>query len=382
MKGEGMKIYQKFISVVLVMVMLALSIPMSAAALKITSALSMSTATGYFLKNAETGKYVQIDDNQAPGYTTDGAFMENWDIDGGLYQRWSLEWVDDSPSGVPYYVIRSQKSGLVIGVRADKEDKSGYALEQKAYDGEWRQQWCFTQTSRGTYVIRPRSSRNYSKDWCMCVGSQFLGITDGVNVEQKAYDDDSNLKDEWYLEVAYDTTLLALNELQRYQYANLTYDTIRAYISDDVLMNERFNTYTVNEMISMMQHTQLFFIHTHGSQESFTISTSGDSIKKSDFNSVKLDGVKFAMLMACETAAGSSNIAAKLIDRGVDTVIGFSNSPQYQDCNLFAEHFIKNALTQGWTIARAKESTQELKYRDGDFYDGIVILGNDQATLN
>ena len=159
------------------------TLPTSAAMPKFSGT---SISDGWFyIENADNGKYMQIDDGQAPSYSASGAFMELWGYNGQDQQRWRIVSLSNG-----YYHIISEKSGLFLSVQSSHLNKSGKPLVQEANTGEARQQWSITKTSRGTYVIRPRSGVSYSKDWCMCAGSQFLVFTDGLNVEQKEYEND------------------------------------------------------------------------------------------------------------------------------------------------------------------------------------------------
>ena len=144
--------------------------------------MTSGTVTGgtFYIKNADTNTFMQVDDGEAPNYTDSGAFMELWDYTGDDYQRWRINRISQR-----YYQIICEKSGLALSVQEDYLNKSGKKLVQEPYAGEARQQWTITLTSRGTYVIRPRSGESYSKDWCMSGGASLFGFSNGLNVEQR-----------------------------------------------------------------------------------------------------------------------------------------------------------------------------------------------------
>lgn len=150
----------------------------------------------YYFKNKEVGKYMQIDDNDEPDYSTSGELMELWDFDGGDYQKWNLIHLNDG-----YYKIISFKSGMALSVQSGCENDSAKALVQESYSDVGRKQWKITKSSSGAYVLRPKSGESYDTDWCMCAGNQFLWVTDGLNVEQRSYDNNDIYKDEWELEL-------------------------------------------------------------------------------------------------------------------------------------------------------------------------------------
>lgn len=153
----------------------------------------------YFIKNKEIGKYMQIDNDDEPGHNTSGSIMELWGYDGGDYQKWNVIYI-----GNGYYTISSVKSGLALSVPSGSTDDSEVALVQESYSSTSRMMWKITKLSTGSYVLRPKSGEDYDSDWCMCAGNQFLGVTDGLNVEQRTYDDNDIYKDEWFFE--FDTT--------------------------------------------------------------------------------------------------------------------------------------------------------------------------------
>lgn len=146
----------------------------------------------YYFKNGKLGNFMQVDDGAAPNYTTDEAKIELWGVDDGDQQKWEIVHVSGD-----YYKIISKASGLALSVQNGKTNKGGAYLVQEGYCGEARQHWTFTQTSRGSYVIRPKSG-NSSDDWCMSAGTGIL-TGNGRNVEQRKYTDNTDYKDEWYI---------------------------------------------------------------------------------------------------------------------------------------------------------------------------------------
>ena len=142
----------------------------------------------YFFQNASLGKYMQVDrEDAANGYDTSGAVLELFPLDGGDYQKFTLEHVGDG-----YYKIITT-CGKVLSIHEDYVNNTRHVW-QAFYLGENYQRWKFTRTGRGTYVIRLQASEPYATDWCMSVQA---GVTDGPNVEQKEYTNDTNYVDEW-----------------------------------------------------------------------------------------------------------------------------------------------------------------------------------------
>ena len=64
----------------------------------------------YYLRSQIYNRYLQIDNDDASNnYATSGTIMEQWEYDGGEYQKWLLQWRGDG-----YYSIISAKSGKAL----------------------------------------------------------------------------------------------------------------------------------------------------------------------------------------------------------------------------------------------------------------------------
>lgn len=140
---------------------------------------------------------MQIDNNDSGNnFGTNGAFMELWGYSGKDERRWRFTYLNNG-----YYKIESVISGKVLAVKAGSENVDGEALIQENYSGATRQQWNLEKLST-SYVLRARSSDSSRppNDWCMCAGANVLGISAGLNVEQRRRSDDSDYKDEWVIE--------------------------------------------------------------------------------------------------------------------------------------------------------------------------------------
>ena len=147
----------------------------------------------HFIKNRHYDRYAQVDDNDAPGYANNGGIMEIWPLSGENHQRWNLTHV-----GNGYYKIASQASGYVITVPAGKETNDNVDLVLKPYTGSNNQKWRITLTSHGSYKIKAKSSESYTaKDLVMDMETSIF-YTDGLNVRQRDYVDNTSYRDEWF----------------------------------------------------------------------------------------------------------------------------------------------------------------------------------------
>ena len=69
----------------------------------------------YYIQNRFRPRYVQVDDNDKPGYSTSGSILEQWNFCGDAHQRWMITSVGDG-----YYKIVNVKSDKAISVPANK----------------------------------------------------------------------------------------------------------------------------------------------------------------------------------------------------------------------------------------------------------------------
>ncbi len=148
----------------------------------------------YYIRNRHYPRYVQVDDNDKPGYSTSGSILEQWDFCGEAHQRWTITMVESG-----YYKIVNVKSGMAISVPANKLGSENVALVQEPYTGADRQKWSITYTEHGSYKIKAKSSEAYATDLAMVIGDSLFGNSNGLNVEQRKYVDNESYRDEWEL---------------------------------------------------------------------------------------------------------------------------------------------------------------------------------------
>ena len=149
----------------------------------------------YFIQNRHYGKYIQVDNDDAPNYSKDGGIIEQFGFDGEYYQRWIFTHV-----GNGYYRITSAVSGHAVTIPSGKETTDAVDLILTPYIESDNQKWKIVLTSHGSYKIKAKSSEGYtSKDLVMRVNVQGLHTADGLNIQQRAYSNDADYKDEWFL---------------------------------------------------------------------------------------------------------------------------------------------------------------------------------------
>lgn len=94
----------------------------------------------YYIKNRETGRYVQPDNDDGPEYNIDG-ILEQMPYDGGFYQRWAF-----THSGDGYYKIMCVHNGFYITVPPGHLTESGPNLILGHYTETNDQKWLVTAT--------------------------------------------------------------------------------------------------------------------------------------------------------------------------------------------------------------------------------------------
>ena len=196
----------------------------------------------YFIQNGHLKNYLQIGDEYAPDYTDENAILELWDFDGGDYQKWNITFLHNG-----YYKIASAQSGKVISVKEGEEDEGDVSLRMTTYTASANQQWAISMAHEGQYKIDPKSSVGCSTDWCMAAGSAVIeSITDGRNVEQREYTDNTGYKDEWvivpfrncvYIGMSTDnyTDGCTCGVRQSYRYANKFYGKLLENSSENII---------------------------------------------------------------------------------------------------------------------------------------------------
>jgi hypothetical protein len=184
--------------------------------------------------------------------------------------------------------------------------------------------------------------------------------------------------------------LLALNEngIDRNAYFSSTATIINNTL-DGNIYTDFYREITKNGIIQLLSPSYIFIIHTHGRKEGFYISDS-TYLSMSDVEDCDLSGLKFALLLTCNTAESFStthitnnapvNIVEQMICSGAETVVGFSQITYVSDCNRFAVDFAEATITNGSTISSAI-----LNIDYSDYYLNMWLIsrigGNDDLVL-
>ena len=168
----------------------------------------------HYIRNRNYGRYLQIDQEDAPGYCNNGGFMEIQTLNGEEYQRWVFTYL-----GTGFYSITSPISNYAITVPTGEEESIDVNLILKPYTGTDNQKWSITTTSGSGVKIKAKSSYNYhEKDLVMDLES--LGLFQSINglkVQQREYVLNDSYCDEWIVTTSvvfenyYDSTFVGNN---------------------------------------------------------------------------------------------------------------------------------------------------------------------------
>lgn len=333
----------------------------------------------YFFQNVQLGKYMQVNNNDKPNYSINGAIMELWDFDGEDYQKMNLTHVIDG-----YYKICPEASGLALTAPSSVDS----AITQNTYTGADSQLWKIT--SNGTdYSLCPKSNLSYY----MAAGDGFI-VGNDRNVEMRA--SQSNHKDEWVL-CNFDTSLLMAIDDEDNALRHLYFNTVKSDLQFEVnkiisiVSTIRYSSLSVDKMIEHLKSCNIFIIHTHGYQNGFKISNTGtEFITRTDIAGEDLSNLSFALLMTCETGIGYDpahitnnapvNIIEQMVISGAETVVGFNGLTTVFDCNQFAPDLTYKLIYEGLAVQDAIDSINYTLYIN-NMSSLAEIAGNADKTL-
>ena len=161
-----------------------------------TATIEESMEGTWFIQNRHESLYMQVDDDDEPNYTNDGGIAEVRSFNGADYQKWIF-----TNAGDGYYKITSKISGYAVTVPSGEETEEDVDLVLKPYTGSSNQKWKITLTSYGSYKIKAKSSESITdRDLVMVVQTNIL-YSEGLNIQQRQYVDNTSYKDEWLFSV-------------------------------------------------------------------------------------------------------------------------------------------------------------------------------------
>ena len=367
-----------------------------------TATIEESMEGTWFIQNRHESLYMQVDDDDEPNYANDGGIAEVRSFDGADYQKWIF-----TNAGDGYYKITSKISGYAVTVPSGEETEEDVDLVLKPYTGSNNQKWKITLTSYGSYKIKAKSSESITdRDLVMVVQTNIL-YSEGLNIQQRQYVDNTSYKDEWILQpysvVFYGVTnsghdhISSLNSIQTTMLnGNWKSVTVR---SGAITANQCKNDLLSTNVFTSRSHGQLvlragtttevstgivlndndgsnkvvFYGHAWNGMES------GSGSIDSGENYSNIDVVLF---IGCNTAYGGNggrNLPAAIVDQGARAAVGFKDSIDCVEANTWTTNFY-NKMLQGATLQEAVD------YACGEFSENsplrsAVICGDETVTL-
>lgn len=336
----------------------------------------------YFIQSAKnTDKFVNINENGGHS-VKELNYLDN--------EKWSFENLHNG-----YYKITNVFQDSQLCVPYNKVNLNDAQLELSDYQSISRFQWKITETSAGSgvYKISPRSNLN-----------MFISLDDGeVTFQQRTVQSDS--KDSWFIKKENSVTMLSVLDGDgghRMQY----FRTIREFLksTDNTKISkvhaESIDVKTEQEMIYIMQESEIFMIHAHGKQTGFQIGYDAHEEEKrsyleiSELSGVTFEKLDFVVLLTCQTGVGYDpshienntpvNIIEQLVLCGVETVIGFNTTTTIGNCNKFGPDLMEKMVKDGMTVREAIDAIEQEYLTGGNpmsyssnIASTVVIAGNE-----
>lgn len=139
----------------------------------------------YFIQNVGTRRYMDV---EGPS-TSEGAVIQQWDFHTGNQAKWNISRQSDG-----YYTIQSVYSSKYVGVENNSLSNNAL-IKQYASGSSSGTRWGFSISSSGNYILTAKSAGTYTR----VLSVPTSGDSNGTDLVQYSYSDDSSYKDEWAL---------------------------------------------------------------------------------------------------------------------------------------------------------------------------------------
>ena len=287
----------------------------------------------YYIQNAQYQQYVNV---MGPSMN-EGTIIHQLGFSTENRFKWEIEHVEGSGG---YIRFKSLYSGLYIGV----DPSNSLRIRQYSTTSDntlWRFELldnyavkiiCKASESSGTVLSAPLNAGSGVGEW----------------LTQRAYTDDSDYSDEWYLHMFRDASFVALPE--NYDRSSF-FGNALGYI-ETIGYTNNFNNHnfvnlgtTKNQLLGYMSCSKITLIRTHGSPT--VVEVTDGYLEISDLIALPTNYLSYSELIiygACGTALGgkmASNLVAATIYAGARTVIGFQNSVAPTPCNEWCAYFFQ-----------------------------------------
>ena len=342
----------------------------------------------YYLKNAETGRYMDVD---AISYEP-GAIIHQWSFHGGAQSRWKIQLQEDG-----YYTIQAVHSQLYAGVEPDYQSWDGAAIQQYAYvaDAPYMR-WRITKADSGAYILTAKSGVTNNR----ALSVHTNGNADGTDLMQYTYTNDSNRKDEWRVESINPISITLCGIYNSGHDHTSALEDCRSYLHSAGYNNIRFISGSISgaDCKSELLSTNIFTSRSHGRLVVWagTSTASSTGIVLSDtsggdiFYSHSCSGMSagsacvnagdsfsqmdLVLFIGCETAYdgnGGRNLPTVFASNGATVAVGFSESIDCNDANKWTKDFYSHLL-EGYTVQESVDFASKRRSESSGLKSAVI----------
>jgi len=343
----------------------------------------------YFLENKNTEKYSDIEDQ----LMNSGTQIHQWELHGGNTQRWTFTHLGDG-----YYSIKSENSAsnYYMGVSEDSADNDApIVLRTGSLTNGMK--WKISKTTSGAYKITPKTGEANNR--VLAIG-WYIASTNGIDIQQRDYVDDSDYIDEWLLHrTGTEVMLLSIISTDgSHDHISCYCDAMRSFESTNYNTFNVINTnyITATDCISQMKLSDIFISRSHGGYNSDNtflrlfdtgIESRLYSYNIYDFSTstapVNFDGVEMMLYVGCTTAYGGNtgeNLVTASVNAGANYALGFQKTINCGGANTWTSYFCQY-YTAGQTIYDAARHAAEDTALEHPILNAVGQLNTDSYVI-
>jgi hypothetical protein len=134
----------------------------------------------YEIMNKESAKYINVQTSSA----TSGTLVYQWQYRTSGQEKWIVEQQSNGE-----YTLRNKYNNTYLGITSESSDAKA---AQYSTDNGTTTRWIIDYTSSGAYKLKPK----YTTTYCLAITSETT--SNGANIIQSSYTDDTIYNDEWY----------------------------------------------------------------------------------------------------------------------------------------------------------------------------------------
>ena len=286
----------------------------------------------YYLQNCYSKKYANV---LGPSHD-EGKIIHQWEYHTAPQARWQVEHVEGSRGYIRFKSLYSNKY-----LSVDPNDS--ILIKQYETPGN-NSLWRFEALDNGAVKIICKASESSST--VLSIPADRDG--NGEWLTQRAYTEDDNYSDEWYIHMFRDASFIALPEnYDRSSFFSASLECLENIGYSNNLSNKEFISLgtTKDKLLGYMSCSRITLVRTHGSPT--VIEVTDGYLETTDLIALPTNYLSYSELIiygACQTGLGgkmASNLVAATINAGARTVIGFQNIVDAIACNEWCAYFFQ-----------------------------------------